>query len=195
MAGSITEKSIINDYAEGPVVTNDPSRSSRLFVFFIGKWGGSHLSWRGNPQIRTLTWRLTVLSFWWEFQVVFFIGTINHKISQSEIAPVSEIALRLNQQSRAKHKSKLRRTNLTPNTRDSILFFAHSLEWDSQFDLFSYQFDWASSLILYHYFSYWNSKLRSLGSLFTSGLPCPPEGREVTRSQRKKNAFCLEFAT
>lgn len=106
--------------------------------------------------------------------------------SQKVFAPVSEIALRLNQQSRAKHKSKLRRTNLTPNTRDSILFFGHSLEWDSQFDLFSYQFDWASSLILYHYFSYWNSKLRSLGSLFTSGLPCPPEGREVTRSQRKK---------
>lgn len=26
MAGSITEKSIINDYAEGPAVTNDPSR-------------------------------------------------------------------------------------------------------------------------------------------------------------------------
>ena len=37
MAGSITEKSIINDYAEGPVVTNDPSRRARLFVFFIGK--------------------------------------------------------------------------------------------------------------------------------------------------------------
>ena len=26
MAGSITEKSIINDYAEGPAVTNNPSR-------------------------------------------------------------------------------------------------------------------------------------------------------------------------
>lgn len=37
MAGSITEKSIINDYAEGPAVTNDPSRRAYFFEFVIGK--------------------------------------------------------------------------------------------------------------------------------------------------------------
>lgn len=39
MAGSITEKSIIKDYAEDPAVTNDPSRreGSSLFEFVIGK--------------------------------------------------------------------------------------------------------------------------------------------------------------
>lgn len=37
MAGSITEKSIINDYAKGPAVTNYPSRRSSLFAFVIVK--------------------------------------------------------------------------------------------------------------------------------------------------------------
>nr|YP_009380926.1 hypothetical protein AEK19_MT0531 [Utricularia reniformis]ART30787.1 hypothetical protein AEK19_MT0531 [Utricularia reniformis] len=32
MAGSITDKSIINDYATGPALTNDPSLIS-LFIF------------------------------------------------------------------------------------------------------------------------------------------------------------------
>lgn len=31
MVGSITEKSIINDYAEGPAVTNNPSRRVKPF--------------------------------------------------------------------------------------------------------------------------------------------------------------------
>jgi len=36
MAGSIMEKSIINDYAEGPAVTNNPSR--RVKPIWICYW-------------------------------------------------------------------------------------------------------------------------------------------------------------
>lgn len=42
--------------------------------------------------------------------------------------------------------SKASNQKLTPNTQDSILFFAHSLKWESQFDLFSFQLDCASYL-------------------------------------------------
>lgn len=42
--------------------------------------------------------------------------------------------------------SKASNQKLMPHTRDSILFFAHSLEWNSQFKLFSFQLDCASYL-------------------------------------------------